>query len=537
MANQASGELRRLADGGYSARITIEGKRRGEFVLVTCRTEAEAEERKAALARIAIRLRRAGLVSEVERVLEMGAKARAGRAWQAVEGAVDMLCSGSTEEASTSPSFADFAADWTSSRLHERFPDHVNRKKTSYRDDELLRLYINPHVGAVLVRDFGLEHAEIVMAELPKALAPATRRLVAQVMVRLMHLAVYPGRLRTASPIPRGWLPKVKHNSVAKECLFPAEDAQLLRATKVPLLRRMAYAFLCREGMRTDELSRLTWKDVNLDLGRVYLDQNKTDDPRDWELSAGTRAALQIWKDHYCSEATPADRIFVDENNVPLDVDHLARRLRDDLKRAAIDRPQLFERSEHRRPIRAHDLRATFITVSMAVGRTEAWISERTGHRSSGQINRYRRRANSWGAQKFGDFIRMDEAIPELGSAAIAPCIAPFSGAKVPPPITKALIVHGKGLEPPRLSAAEPKSAASAISPPVPVISRGNEFGSYHWICARCDDLPTWSLRSRLVRYHEEAKLEPWHGRRSRNRRRRRTVTGTRVVSRACSGV
>jgi hypothetical protein len=39
--------------------------------------------------------------------------------------------------------------------------------------------------------------------------------------------------------------------------------------------------------------------------------------------------------------------------------------------------------------------RATFVTLSLANGKSEAWVSARTGHRSSQMINRYRRVSQS----------------------------------------------------------------------------------------------------------------------------------------------
>jgi integrase len=65
------------------------------------------------------------------------------------------------------------------------------------------------------------------------------------------------------------------------------------------------------------------------------------------------------------------------------------------LKVAGVERPSLFEKSATRLPLRAHDLRATFVTLSLASGKTEAWVSDRTGHKSSTMINRYRRRARA----------------------------------------------------------------------------------------------------------------------------------------------
>ena len=81
-------------------------------------------------------------------------------------------------------------------------------------------------------------------------------------------------------------------------------------------------------------------------------------------------------------------------------------------------RAQLFERSDKRRPVRAHDTRSGFITIALACGRTEAWVQDRTGHKSSNQINGYRRQARTAAELGLGDWTPLDVAIPELGPEA-----------------------------------------------------------------------------------------------------------------------
>ena len=73
-------------------------------------------------------------------------------------------------------------------------------------------------------------------------------------------------------------------------------------------------------------------------------------------------------------------------------------------------------RSETRRPLRAHDLRATFVTVALACGKgkTETWVSDRTGHTSSAMISRHRRKARTWTGLALGALDPLDTAIPEL---------------------------------------------------------------------------------------------------------------------------
>jgi integrase len=423
MAREATGELRRSGDG-FAALITIEGRTRSQFSLDACRTEHEARERCRALASMAARLRHAGHAAEIESLLAMGAKARPGKPWEAVVAAVDALCSGQTGDNGTPPpTVAEWGRQWVTGELARKYPDHVRAKRWAGRDEELLRLYVHPHVVDVRVDAFTLEHAEYVMANLPDNIA-RSRRQVAQVMSRLMNLAVYPGKWIKASPIPRGWLPSPPA-AKAKECLYPDEDALLLgglsvetgkagRLPDVPLLRRLAYGFLAREGMRADEMANLRWLDVDLTRGRVNLDRDKTDDPRDWDLRADVVDALKRWKIAFQPNAEPADPVFA-ENGVPIHVEHLAHQIRCDLRRVGVTRPQLFESSETRQRFRAHDLRATFVTIALATGKTETWVSDRTGHDGHTMIDKYRRKARTWNVGELG---RLDQLIPELRALA-----------------------------------------------------------------------------------------------------------------------
>ena len=81
------------------------------------------------------------------------------------------------------------------------------------------------------------------------------------------------------------------------------------------------------------------------------------------------------------------------------------------------ERPELFTTTTERRRIRVHDLRGTFVTVSLANGRTESWISDRTGHRSSLMIAKYKRIARTFAELELGDLAPLAEAIPELRDA------------------------------------------------------------------------------------------------------------------------
>jgi integrase len=271
-----------------------------------------------------------------------------------------------------------------------------------------VRLADGGKFGDLPIAELRLEHCERVMSALPRELSRSSRRHTGQVMHRVLGLAVYPLRLIVANPLPRGFLPK-QGSTRAKSYLFPDEDRQLLSCVDVPLDHRMLYGFLAREGMRKSEALRLTWRDLNLARGMVRLDSNKTDEPRAWALSLDVVRALQLW------------RVMRPETTLVFDVSQPARlalAFRKHLQLAHVHRTELFEKTKLRLPIRLHDLRATFVTVHLAHGKSETWIADRTGHKSSQMINTYRRQARTWVELGIDALAPLDAAVPELATFA-----------------------------------------------------------------------------------------------------------------------
>jgi len=301
------------------------------------------------------------------------------------------------------------AKAWTSGELAEKHPDHVKAKRTADKDAQRFEVLCKT-IGDVPVTSFTLADAERAMAALPNDLTSATRRQYAQILAKLLHLAVYPLKLIPASPLPRGFLPKVRR-AKATAWLYPAEDAQLLACKRVALERRVLYGFLAREGLRCGEALALRWSDLDLVRGVIRLDANKTNDPRAWALSPGVAAALERFH-----ELVSGELVFTVLND-----GRLAETLRADLKLAKVTRAELFERSNARQPIRLHDLRATFVTLSLAAGKSETWVADRTGHRSSVMIANYRRGARTAAELELGELAPLDVAVAGLPPAKDAP--------------------------------------------------------------------------------------------------------------------
>lgn len=314
-------------------------------------------------------------------------------------------------------SFRDFAELWTNGVLATMFPDHVRKKRSSRSDRARLNKHILPFIGDRVIMDFagdrGLELADAVRRKLPAELGKDSRRHVSQILHRLLTIAVYPARLLPANPLPRGWMPRGSAEK-AKSYLYPSEDAQLMACNRVPLLNRLFYGFLDREGTRATEARELRVKDVDLENGVVNLDENKTDDPRNWALSPGVREALARYLKRYRSDASPDEFVFIDPTGRRPPGDNLARAFRRDLAVAQVTRPQLFMETTERKRIRGHDLRATFVTVHLANGKTETWIADRTGHKSTQMITRYRRVARTHSELNLGELTPLVDAIPEL---------------------------------------------------------------------------------------------------------------------------
>jgi hypothetical protein len=68
-----------------------------------------------------------------------------------------------------------------------------------------------------------------------------------------------------------------------------------------------------------------------------------------------------------------------------------------------------------------HDLRVAFVTVALANGKSEAWVTDRTGHKTSDMVAKYRRKARSVAEMQLGAFQPLYLAVPELAAFGLAP--------------------------------------------------------------------------------------------------------------------
>ena len=386
---------------GFEVRLRYGKDQRGRFLIATL-DETKAQRRANKLRELAAALATRGNPAVAKDILTQCAGATTDSEFQDFARRIEDFC-GVKPVRAHAKTFQQLGEDWTSGELHRKHPDHIRLKRSVYDDKQRLgKLYDT--VGNVPLDRFTLADAKRAMSALPSKLGAASRRHYAQLLCRVLKMAVFPCELIDRNPLPPGWLPTVR-DSRAKSFLYPSDDAQLLASDKVPLAYRVLYGFLAREGLRLGEALSLRWTDLDLDLGTIRLDVSKTDDPRFWRLSDGVPFALQAYRN-----MTPAsERVFPN-----VEKDGAADLFRKHLRAGSVARAELFEDTEHRQQIRVHDLRATFVTLGLANGRSEAWIADRTGHKSSQMINKYRRAARQVQELQLGTLAPLNEAIPEL---------------------------------------------------------------------------------------------------------------------------
>ncbi len=429
---KASGALYRSKGSWF---VSLSLRTRVSIRLSTCQTQPEAELRRSVLADVARRLKNGGHLEVAETFCREAAVA-AEDALPKLLALVTGLLQGTETVASqpnptahnTTPTcitFGEFARQWTRNDLARKYRRRVN---VVDHTENVLRL--GKHVYPVIFRgrsiadtplqEFSIEHAEHVLQQ--PTLPEGSVRHVAQCLSRVLSLAAYPARLIECSPLPRGWLPP-QNPTKARSYLFPLEEGLVMGNTRMPLVRRVFLGFCAREGPRISNVVNLRWDDLTLDLanggGRAVIDRTKNGEPIHWALDPGTAEALRRWRTLcpstvwvFPAEAIPRYR----RRNAgqPMCIGSIAIQLRLGLKQAGVTRAQLFEQSGTRIRLRAHDLRATFITLALMSGRSEDWVRTRTGHKTSQMIARYRREAATAAELDLGSLQLLHEAIPEL---------------------------------------------------------------------------------------------------------------------------
>ena len=279
-----------------------------------------------------------------------------------------------------------------------------------------------PCFGDLPMHDVTEEDCTRVMAAFPADLRSGSRLQVYMQLHRLFDLGIMPCRLRKEgdNPVTRYLRPSPDANKLF--CfLYPSELLSLLHGgtdaegrAVVPLVRRVFYAVATYTGQRKGSLFALRWKHVDFDHGTLASFKTKTGRAQYFVADPGLMTVLKAWK---ALRGNPSDDdalVTLPELGYP--INEMAVALRTDLKAVGVTRALLFEdEAPNVEPLRFHDLRSTFCTWARRAGKSDAWISERTGHDLDGNmISRYDRGATTLEDLAYAPFPDISRAIPEL---------------------------------------------------------------------------------------------------------------------------
>ena len=316
--------------------------------------------------------------------------------------------------------FEDFATKWTSGELHRLFPKRIRAKRTADQDAWMLRRWVFPRLDRCRLphhvrrlRRCARRHPGDAIGLRRAPGCPSHRACLAA--------RGPPGRVLKDCPVPRGFVPPILKQR-ARTYLFPEEDRRLLACPKIALIKRLLYGILDREGLRVEEALSLDLADLDATNGALNLDRNKTNDParvgappkrrrRASSLASplppkpGAECAPLCPPARAPAPGSPSDR----GRRSGANTSEGARKGR--LRAEPAFREQRGPASRSASTISAG---ATFVTIPLATGKTEPWIAERTGHRSSKMIYRYRRLASCHRELNLGPLDPLVDAIPEL---------------------------------------------------------------------------------------------------------------------------
>jgi integrase len=372
--------------GGWETRLRYGAGQRGRF-LICVESAIVAKAREARLQAMATKLAAAGKHAEARVILTEAAAEPTESEFAKVERMVDRIAA-EAPAAAVSPkapgTFRDVAELWLSGELHRLYPDRVGQRHPDTVAKDRGRLaVIAPAIGHKALDSITLADARAAMALVPVENKQGTRRLYARLIYRVMKLARYPLEAIEQSPIPAEFVPP-QGDPPLFQFLRPEEEFKLITYPGIPLATRLAYGLMSREGFRTGGIAILRWSHIDLESGLI-VHKHKTRRPRRWKLGDDVLRALNAWRD-------------VTDDDSPLVLPGFKRRdaagdLRRHLLLAGVARQALHESGDDERRMRAHDLRATFVTLALANGRSESWVQDRTGHAGADTMNLYRRLA------------------------------------------------------------------------------------------------------------------------------------------------
>lgn len=287
--------------------------------------------------------------------------------------------------------FGEFALRWATGELHKEHPFEVKfREPVTIKNDVSRTKALNKLIGKIPLVKLTYKDAKNALKALPKTMASrSTHRHCAQIIQTVVRYAMTVESIIPVDKYPLpvvGFLPPVG-SPPSFPVIYPNDYAKLMRCDAVPLWRRFLYGFALLEGLRVGDLWRLRYRNVNFEDGTLTIPPGKNnEEARTWDLNVGVCEALK----HFRAEASLDSFIF--PRLTASEFLELAGWLRDDLVKAGVTRevrPDLFGDIEGQQPLRFQDLRASFVTIHLAMGWTYQDVMIQTRHTSAKVLEKH----------------------------------------------------------------------------------------------------------------------------------------------------
>lgn len=293
--------------------------------------------------------------------------------------------------------FRDINEMWLSGVLHERHAIEHKGEDSVANTRGLMNLIL-PILGNLPVASITVEDCDKVKTAVNakrkrngEKLKLGQKKKYTRAVRQVLGFAVEPLRLIKVVPVSEDWCFKGQDEKKAFQMIYPREDAKLMRCGEVDIMDRFYLAMLWRYALRPGECARLRWRHLSFvddGLVKLNIDKTKTRRARSFHLDDDAIAVFVALRP---ADAQLNDLVFPHAFSVLKRV--VQEVLHPALQVAGIDkdRPELFENTDERRHIVAHDGRATYITLKGGLGATELEIMRVSGHETSKEIRTYTR--------------------------------------------------------------------------------------------------------------------------------------------------
>jgi integrase len=229
-------------------------------------------------------------------------------------------------------------------------------------------------------------------------------------------------------PVGRVQLPKMREMRKERVTLVDEELTQLVTADQVDAeLKMLSVCSRVLGGMRAGDLDQLVWEKLDPpNFTEVGVPRSKTKTPQRLGVPEEVRPIIKAWWEQHGSPTTGP--VFPSRRGdrkglAKVSGSSYARRLRKELRRAGLTRPELFTKTSSTLPVDFHSFRRSFVGALSSAGVNLQRSMKLSGHTS---------------AQTHAGYIVGVQQIPR----AIIPAI---SARKTPPvaPLGRAAAGHG----------------------------------------------------------------------------------------------